>query len=59
MYLINEMACDTDTIGAIAGSICESYYGSCLGSKGADLAVIENFCSETVWDTFTKFYFIL
>lgn len=29
MSLINSMECDTDTIGAIAGAICESYYGKC------------------------------
>ena len=27
MYLINSMNIDTDAIGAIAGAICESYYG--------------------------------
>ncbi len=27
MYLINSMQIDTDAVGAIAGAICESYYG--------------------------------
>lgn len=29
MSLINSMECDTDTIGAIASAICESFYGKC------------------------------
>ena len=29
MRLINSMECDTDTIGAMAGCLCESFYGSC------------------------------
>jgi ADP-ribosylglycohydrolase len=40
MRKINSLCCDTDTIGAIAGAICESYYGSCLGSKEKDMAMI-------------------
>ena len=29
MYLINSMEIDTDTVGAIAGAICHSYYKKC------------------------------
>ena len=30
MFLINSMCIDTDTVGAIAGAICESYYKKCM-----------------------------
>ena len=29
MYLVNSMEIDTDTVGAIAGAICHSFYGKC------------------------------
>lgn len=32
MYLINSMPIDTDTVGAIAGAICDSYYGRCTNN---------------------------
>lgn len=43
MRMINDMLCDTDTVGAIAGAICESFYGNCLGSTEADEEIIRHF----------------
>ncbi len=39
MHFINERPVDSDTIGAIAGSIFESYYGHCL-SKEEDTKIL-------------------
>ncbi len=50
MYLINSMACDTDTLGAIAGGICEEFYGNCLGSKEADLEMVKRYLSEDLYE---------
>lgn len=47
MSLINSIGnCDTDTIGAIAGSIAESFYGSCTGSVESDKAIIREIVSN-------------
>lgn len=45
MRLINSMKCDADTIGAMAGSICESYYGCCF-SKEKDMEIIEQYLTD-------------
>jgi len=50
MYLINSMACDTDTLGAIAGGICEEYYGNCLGSKEADLGMVRRYLPDDLYE---------
>ena len=42
MRMINAMCCDTDTVCAIAGSICESYYGYCY-SKEKDEELIRRY----------------
>ena len=50
MYLINSMACDTDTLGAIAGGICEEFYGNCLGSKEADLEMVRRYLPDDLYE---------
>lgn len=50
MRMINSLCCDTDTIGAIAGAICESYYGSCLGSKEADYEMMAKYLPPELYD---------
>ena len=40
------MLIDTDTVGAMAGAICESYYGNCMGSHKKDIEIIERFLPE-------------
>lgn len=50
MRMINALVCDTDTIGAIAGAICESYYGNCLGSKEADLEMIDKYLPRELYE---------
>ncbi len=34
LYLVNSMSIDTDTVGAIAGAICDSFYGTSEEHKG-------------------------
>ena len=43
MYLINSMEVDTDTIGAIAGAICHSYYKKCTDN---DEELLKRFLPE-------------
>jgi len=45
MRKINAMACDTDTVGAIAGAICEEYYGACY-TKEKDEELVRTFLPE-------------
>lgn len=54
MRMINSLVCDTDTIGAIAGAICESYYGNCLGSKEADLQMIKKYLPTELYEEVEK-----
>lgn len=42
MRMINAMVCDTDTVGAIAGAICEEYYGYCF-SKEKDEEILKKY----------------
>ncbi len=46
MKLINSMLIDTDTIGAIAGGICEAYYGNCMGSHEKDVEILKDFLED-------------
>ncbi len=46
MWRINSMQVDTDTIGAIAGSWAEEYYGNCTGSKEQDMALVKKYLPE-------------
>ena len=55
MRMINALCCDTDTIGAIAGSICESYYGSCLGSKEEDMRMILRYLPKELYAEVAKY----
>ena len=50
MRMINSLCCDTDTIGAIAGAICESYYGNCLGSKEIDMEMIRKYLPQELYE---------
>lgn len=43
MNLINSMECDTDTIGAMAGAICHSYYGKCTDN---DIDILTQYLNE-------------
>lgn len=49
MYLINSMHIDTDTIGAIAGSICETFYGHCMGSIEEDNALLKRYLDDYLY----------
>lgn len=54
MYLINSMNIDTDTVGAIAGAICHSYYGDCTGSPESDKEILERYLSEDMLEVIYK-----
>ncbi len=54
MYLINSMLIDTDTVGAMAGAICESYYGNCTGSHDKDTEIIKRFLPEDMIDVLKR-----
>lgn len=43
---IISMPIDTDTICAIAGPMCEEFYGNCLGSKEADEEMVRKFLPD-------------
>ena len=47
MYLINSMMIDTDTVGAIAGAICESFYKKCTNN---DLALLRKFLPNDLYE---------
>lgn len=54
MRMIHCLVCDTDTIGAIAGSICESYYKNCMGSKQADMAILYRYLPSELYAQVAK-----
>lgn len=54
MRMINCLVCDTDTIGAIAGSICESYYKNCMGSKQEDMAILYRYLPSELYAQVAK-----
>ena len=53
--LINSMNCDADTIGAIAGAICESYYGFCTDN---DVNLLERYLDDFLLDKLRKYKII-
>lgn len=57
MKLINSMECDADTLGAIAGAICESYYGYCI-DKEMDKKILNQYLDERMIDTLKKYKII-
>ena len=48
MYLINSMDIDTDTVGAIAGAICHSFYGCCY-SEAKDKELLKRYLTEDLY----------
>lgn len=53
--LINSMNCDTDTIGAIAGAICHSYYGKCTDD---DNAILQKYLDDYLYNTLIEYKII-
>lgn len=54
MYLINSMLIDTDTVGAMAGAICESFYGNCMGSHEKDVEIIRKFLPDDMTEVLNR-----
>lgn len=52
---INAMSCDTDTVCAIAGGLCEEYYGHCMGSPEKDEALIRKYLSKDLIEVLEKY----
>ena len=52
MNLINSMECDTDTIGAIAGAICHSYYGKCFDD---DQAILKKYLDTYLYNKLIQY----
>lgn len=49
MRLICSVKCDTDTIGAIAGSICESFYKRCFSPK-EDMCILKLYLDNELYE---------
>lgn len=54
MYFINRQPVDSDTIGAIAGSIFESYYGSCLSKEEDTRVLIDKIPDDYLYNIYNK-----
>ena len=55
MRMINAMVCDTDTVGAIAGAICEEYYGKCMASKQQDIALVKKYVPKDLLEILEEY----
>ena len=54
MKKINSMLVDTDTICAIAGPICEAFYGNCMGSHEKDVEILNKFLEKDMLDVLNR-----
>lgn len=58
MRLICSMNCDADTIGSMAGAICESFYGYCIDkeNKWKDFAIIAKYLPSDLFENLSDFF---
>lgn len=52
LNLVNSMNCDTDTIGAIAGAICHSYYKKCMDN---DNEILSKYLDQNLYNILVKY----